>query len=73
MKQDRFVIGVDYGTDSVRSVIINPHNGDEVASSVTPPATTAAFPKPGAASTAFGPQAGAGGSSAMNSASEGTA
>jgi len=34
MKQDRFVIGVDYGTDSVRSVIINPHNGDEVASSV---------------------------------------
>src|SRR5690348_5277940 len=29
-----FVIGVDFGTDSVRSVIVNAFNGDEVASSV---------------------------------------
>ena len=34
MKKDRFVIGVDYGTDSVRSVILNALNGNEVASSV---------------------------------------
>jgi L-ribulokinase len=38
MKTDKiinnFVIGVDYGTDSVRSVIINAKNGDEIASSV---------------------------------------
>jgi L-ribulokinase len=34
MLKDNFVIGVDYGTDSVRSVIINAKNGDEVASSV---------------------------------------
>jgi L-ribulokinase len=31
---DQFVIGVDYGTDSVRSVIINASNGAEVAASV---------------------------------------
>lgn len=31
---DRYVIGVDYGTDSVRSVIVNAHNGREVASAV---------------------------------------
>ncbi len=31
---DKFVIGVDYGTDSVRSVILNAMNGDEIASSV---------------------------------------
>ncbi|HWB25501.1 MAG TPA: ribulokinase [Chitinophagaceae bacterium] len=31
---DKFVIGVDYGTDSVRSVIIDASNGDEIASSV---------------------------------------
>ncbi len=31
---DKFVIGVDYGTDSVRSLIVNATNGDEVASSV---------------------------------------
>jgi L-ribulokinase len=31
---DRFVIGIDYGTDSARSVIINTQNGDELASSV---------------------------------------
>jgi len=32
MKNDIFVIGVDYGTDSVRSVIVNAHNGSEIAS-----------------------------------------
>ncbi|MEX6687603.1 ribulokinase [Danxiaibacter flavus] len=31
---DSFVIGVDYGTDSVRSVMLNARNGDEVASAV---------------------------------------
>ena len=31
---DQYVIGVDYGTDSVRSVIVNAANGTEVASSV---------------------------------------
>lgn len=31
---DSFVIGVDFGTDSVRSVIVNAVNGQEVASSV---------------------------------------
>ena len=34
MSADQFVIGVDYGTDSVRSVIVNAKNGSEVASSV---------------------------------------
>ena len=34
MSNDKFVIGVDYGTDSVRSVIINALNGEEIASSV---------------------------------------
>jgi L-ribulokinase len=34
MSADQFVIGVDYGTDSVRSVIVNARNGQEVASSV---------------------------------------
>ena len=34
MSTDQFVIGVDYGTDSVRSVIVNAKNGNEVASSV---------------------------------------
>jgi L-ribulokinase len=29
-----YVIGVDYGTDSVRSIIVNAANGDEVASDV---------------------------------------
>lgn len=29
-----YVIGVDYGTDSVRSVLVNAHNGEQVASSV---------------------------------------
>src|SRR5664279_1678945 len=31
---DKFVIGIDYGTDSVRSVILNALNGSEIASSV---------------------------------------
>ncbi len=31
---DFFVIGVDFGTDSVRSLIVNSRNGEEVASSV---------------------------------------
>src|SRR6478609_5774036 len=31
---DTYVIGVDYGTDSIRSIIVNAHNGDEVAASV---------------------------------------
>lgn len=32
--ENKFVIGVDFGTDSVRSVLVNASNGDEVASSV---------------------------------------
>ena len=34
MNKDQFVIGVDYGSDSVRSVLINASNGEEIASSV---------------------------------------
>ena len=34
MNSDQYVIGIDYGTDSVRSVILNALNGDEIASSV---------------------------------------
>lgn len=34
MKRENFVIGIDYGTDSVRSLIVNAANGNEVASSV---------------------------------------
>lgn len=34
MKTDCFVIGVDYGTDSVRSIVVNAMNGKEVAASV---------------------------------------
>jgi L-ribulokinase len=34
MNKDQFVIGVDYGTDSVRSVIVDTKNGKELASSV---------------------------------------
>jgi len=34
MSQKLYVIGVDYGTDSVRSVIMDTANGEEIASSV---------------------------------------
>ncbi len=34
MVEKKYVIGVDYGTDSVRSVIVNTQNGEELASSV---------------------------------------
>ncbi len=34
MPDNAFVIGVDYGTDSVRSVLVNALNGEEIASSV---------------------------------------
>jgi L-ribulokinase len=34
MNKNQYVIGLDYGTDSVRTVIINASNGEEVASSV---------------------------------------
>src|ERR1700743_2561756 len=34
MNNNKFVIGVDYGSDSVRSVLINASNGEEIATSV---------------------------------------
>src|SRR6187401_36917 len=34
MTNDRFVIGVDYGTDSVRALLVNATNGKEISSSV---------------------------------------
>lgn len=34
MVNNSFVMGVDYGTDSVRSIIVNAGNGEEVAASV---------------------------------------
>lgn len=34
MNTNQYVIGVDYGSDSVRSVIVDAHNGKELASSV---------------------------------------
>jgi L-ribulokinase len=34
MNQENFVIGVDYGTDSVRSIIVNAANGQEITSAV---------------------------------------
>ena len=35
MSSNNYVIGIDFGTDSVRSVIINADTGDELAASVT--------------------------------------
>ena len=34
MENEKYVIGLDYGTDSVRAVIVNASNGEEVASDV---------------------------------------
>ncbi len=34
MKKDNYVIGVDFGTDSVRSILVNAANGEEVSSSI---------------------------------------
>jgi L-ribulokinase len=34
MEKGQYVIGIDYGSDSVRSVLVNTRNGEEVASSV---------------------------------------
>lgn len=34
MNEENYVIGVDYGTDSVRSVIVDAQNGNEISSSV---------------------------------------
>jgi L-ribulokinase len=34
MASESYVIGIDYGSDSVRSVLVNAKNGKEVASSV---------------------------------------
>ncbi|MBO9564917.1 MAG: ribulokinase [Niastella sp.] len=36
MKSDQYVIGVDYGTDSVRSIVVNAANGKEIAAAVFP-------------------------------------
>jgi L-ribulokinase len=36
MKEPQYVIGVDYGTDSVRSIIVNAADGQEVAAAVFP-------------------------------------
>ncbi len=32
---DKYVIGVDYGTDSVRAIIVDAMNGNEIASSLS--------------------------------------
>jgi L-ribulokinase len=34
MENEKYVIGLDYGTDSVRTVIVNASNGEEIASDV---------------------------------------
>ena len=34
MVSDSYVIGIDFGTDSVRSIIVHTGNGEEVAASV---------------------------------------
>ncbi|MEF8846391.1 MAG: ribulokinase, partial [Bacteroidales bacterium] len=31
---DKYTIGIDYGTDSVRTIIVNTGNGEEVANAV---------------------------------------
>lgn len=36
MKSEQYVIGVDYGTDSVRSIIVDAANGKEIAAAVFP-------------------------------------
>ena len=36
MKNQIFVLGVDFGTDSVRTILVNAMNGEEVASTVHP-------------------------------------
>ena len=33
-KPSKYVIGIDYGTDSVRALIVNANNGEEIASAV---------------------------------------
>ena len=35
MKEKKLVIGVDYGTDSVRTVLIDTQNGKEISSAVS--------------------------------------
>ena len=35
VKQQNYVIGIDYGTDSVRALIVDAHNGNEISSAVT--------------------------------------
>src|SRR4051812_38437625 len=34
MRNDAFVIGIDFGTDSVRSVVADAYNGKEIAASI---------------------------------------
>lgn len=34
MNKDAFVVGIDYGTDSVRAIVVNARTGEEVSSSV---------------------------------------
>jgi len=34
MKSEQYVIGVDFGTDSVRSILVNATNGEEMASAI---------------------------------------
>jgi len=34
MKEDSYVIGIDFGTDSVRSILVNARNGQELSASV---------------------------------------
>ena len=34
MKEKPFVLGIDYGTDSVRTILVNATSGEEVATSV---------------------------------------